>query len=75
MPSELNVSEELRDDLDEAHILIARQPQSSRLYPNMNVPPLPPRLWERLRQQLQIEYRRARGEQHAVLVVELGDPT
>jgi len=34
---------------------------------------LEPRLWEKLRRQLQAEYRRATGEPHATLVVELGE--
>jgi len=56
--------------LDDVHISVARQPEGLR--GGMNVKPLPPRLWERLRIQLQDEYRRATGEQDAVLEVRTG---
>lgn len=60
--------------LEDAHIAVARRPEFMRAC-DVKVKPLPPRLWERLRQQLQAEYRRATGEQHAVLVVTDGEPT
>jgi hypothetical protein len=67
MTESLRLAPGLRRQLDDAHISIARRPEGLR---QVEVEPLPPRLWEQLRQQLQEEYRRATGEAHAVLLVE-----
>ncbi len=62
------ISRDLRRQLDDAHISVARKPDALRM---VEVEPLPPRLWEQLRQELQAEYRRATGEPNATLTVEL----
>lgn len=57
----------LAEDLEHAWITVARRPEGLRGI--AQVDPLPPRLWERLRVDLQVEYRRATGEEHATLAV------
>ncbi len=62
----------LQDQLDDAHVELARRPEGLR--GGVDVKPLPPRLWESLRLLLQTEYRRATGEETATLRVELTPP-
>lgn len=59
--------EELKRQLDECWVALARRPKELRGGADVGL--LPPRLWEELRQQLQVEYRRATGEVNAVLLV------
>lgn len=56
--------------LDDATISIYRMHPSLRAGAVPEGSYLEPRLWERLRQRLQEEYRRATGEHQAVLVIE-----
>ena len=56
------------NNLDHAWVSLARRPEGLR--GGADIKPLPPRLWEMLRQELQAEYRRATGETQAVLIVE-----
>ena len=64
----IQIAENLAHDLEDVAIRLARRPEGLR--GGAKIGTLPPRLWERLRLQLQAEYRRATGEPQAVLVVE-----
>jgi hypothetical protein len=64
----LFLSPRYQEIADDAWVSVARRPESMRGGAQVDL--LPPRLWERLRLQLQDEYRRATGEAHAVLTIE-----
>jgi len=62
-------STDLQEKLENVTISLARRPKI--FHDGADVQPLPPRLWEKLRLELQAEFRRATGEPQAVLHFEI----